>query len=92
MSRVEVLVDSIRQELLYYQWVILLKERDTEQYLPIYIGSEYADEIKRLLKGLEPLQPIDYEIQSEGIDINKLKIKSVLRCRDPGPARPLFSK
>ena len=78
MSRIEIIVDSIRQELLYYQWVVLLKEKDKEQYLPIYISSAYINEIKQLLLGHAPSKPIDYELKIDGIDTDKLKIKSVL--------------
>ncbi len=84
MSRVELIVNSIRKEILYYQRVVLFKEESSEQYLHIYIGSEYISEIQRLIRSHKPLEPIEYEIQSEGIDIDKLKINSVLIQKSGG--------
>ena len=94
MSRVEVIVDSIRQELLYYHWVVLLKEKSRERYLPIYIGSEYISEIRKLLRGHKSFKPIKCQIQSDGIDMDKLIVKSVLLQKSVGntfKARLLFA-
>ena len=51
MAKVEMIIDSLRQDLLYYEWVVILKEKLGERYLPVYIGPQQADIIKSLLVG-----------------------------------------
>ncbi|SVD56053.1 uncharacterized protein METZ01_LOCUS408907, partial [marine metagenome] len=41
----EMLVDSIRVSLTNYQRVVILKEKSTDRYLPIWIGPSEADSI-----------------------------------------------
>ena len=41
----ELVIDSIRVSLLNHQRVVILKQKDTERYLPIWIGPPEADAI-----------------------------------------------
>jgi hypothetical protein len=36
MAQIEVTIDSVRLSLMSGEWVVGLKEKGTEQYLPIY--------------------------------------------------------
>jgi len=81
MSRVEVIVDSIRQDLLHYEWVVILKERSAERYLPICVGSTQADIIKSLPVGTEPIETADYDLSVPGVDTTGAGIKSVIISR-----------
>jgi len=49
MAKVEMIIDSVRRNSLGNDWVVILKEKTAECYLPIYIGSPQADVIKKLL-------------------------------------------
>ena len=49
MAKVEMVIDSVRRAMLLNKWVVLLKEKSAERYLPIYVDSFYADALKKAL-------------------------------------------
>jgi len=49
MALVEMVIDSLRRATHLNEWVVLLKEKPAEYYLPIYIDSSYADVLKKAL-------------------------------------------
>ena len=63
--------------MLNYEWVVILKEKSGECYLPVYIGSQQADVIKSLLVGTEP-EPIDYDFSMFDVDINITELQSII--------------
>jgi len=77
MARVEMTIDSVRRDL-HYEWVVILKEKLAERYLPIYMGSSQADIIKSLLVGTEPAEPVDYDFSVAGVDTTDAVLKSVI--------------
>ena len=78
MAQIEMVIDSLRQDLLYYEWVVILKEKSGERYLPVYIGSQQADIIKNLLVGTEPTEPVDFNFSVPDVDINIAELQSVI--------------
>lgn len=48
MAQVEMIIDSVRRKSLSDEWVVILKAKGAERYLPIYVGPSQADIIKRL--------------------------------------------
>jgi len=42
---VELTIESIRVSLMNYQRVVILKEKESDRYLPIWIGPAEADAI-----------------------------------------------
>jgi len=78
MARAEMVIDSLRQDLLYYEWVVILKEKSGERYLPVYIGSQQADIIKSLLVDAEPTEPVDFDFSVPNVDINIAELQSVI--------------
>ena len=60
MAKVEVKVDLIRQSLLdpklEFPWVLLLKDKSSESYLPVYISKHQGDFIQKLLLDDDPMQ------------------------------------
>ena len=62
MAKVEVKVDLIRQPLLApkleFPWVLLLKDKSSESYLPVYVSKRQGDFIQKLLLDDEPI-PIE---------------------------------
>jgi len=51
MPYVEMIIDSVRRAMHRDEWVVLLKAKLGERYLPIYIGSSQANAITRALEG-----------------------------------------
>jgi len=78
MAIVEMTIDSVRQELLNYGWVVMLREKLAERYLPIYVGALQGETIKSLLVGTEPAKPVDFDFSVPDFDINIAELKSVI--------------
>ena len=78
MAKVEMIIDSLRQDLLYYEWVVILKEKSGERYLPVYIGSQQADIIKSLLVGTEPTEPVEFNYSVPEVDTGNAELQSVI--------------
>ena len=55
----EMVIDSIRVSLMNYQRVVILKERESDRYLPIWIGSPEAEAIAVKLQNVTPPSPAD---------------------------------
>ena len=51
---VEMVIDSIRISMMNYQRVVILKEKEHERYLPIWVGPAEADAIAIKLQGVSP--------------------------------------
>ncbi len=59
---VEVTIDSIRVSLMSQQRIVLLKDVDTERYLPIWIGPCEADAITVELQEVAVLRPLTHDL------------------------------
>ena len=55
----EIVIDSIRVSLMNYQRVVILKEKDSDRYLPIWIGPAEADAIAVKLQDISVPRPPD---------------------------------
>jgi bifunctional DNase/RNase len=62
MSMVEMTIDSIRVSLMNYQRVVILKEKGTNRYLPIWIGPAEADAIAVKLQNVELSRPLTHDL------------------------------
>ena len=58
----EMHIDSIRVSLMNYQRVVVLKERQAERYLPIWIGSPEADAITVRLQSIQTPRPLTHDL------------------------------
>ena len=65
---IEVTIDSIRVSLMNYQRVVILKEKTSERYLPIWIGPAEADAIAVKLQGVNVPRPLTHDLLSSVID------------------------
>ena len=54
----ELVIDSIRVSLMNYQRVVILKEKDSDRYLPIWIGPAEADAIAVKLQDISVPRPL----------------------------------
>ncbi len=58
----EMLIDSIRVSLMNYQRVVILKEKSSDRYLPIWIGPAEADSIAVKLQDLSVPRPLTHDL------------------------------
>ncbi len=58
----EMLIDSIRVSLMNYQRVVILKEKSSDRYLPIWIGPAEADSIAVKLQDVTVPRPLTHDL------------------------------
>jgi len=59
---VEVLIDSVRVSLMSPQRVVILRQKDTERYLPIWVGPYEAEAITVALQEVEMSRPLTHDL------------------------------
>ena len=81
---VEVEIDSIRVSLMSQQRIVILRERDAERYLPIWIGIYEAESITIALQEVEVARPLTHDlIKSVFNELNAQIIRvEVIALRD----------
>ena len=55
-------IESIRVSLMNYQRVVILKEKDSDRYLPIWIGPAEADAIAVRLQDVQVARPLTHDL------------------------------
>ncbi|TMC00413.1 MAG: bifunctional nuclease family protein [Chloroflexi bacterium] len=65
---VELTIESIRVSLMNYQRVVILKEKDSDRYLPIWIGPAEADAIAVRLQEVAVARPLTHDLLRSVID------------------------
>jgi len=75
---IEMTIDSIRVSLMNYQRVVILKEKMTDRYLPIWIGPAEADAIAAKLQGVSVPRPLTHDLLSSVIDALGATVSSVI--------------
>ena len=63
----ELVIDSIRVSLLNHQRVVILKQKDSERYLPIWIGPPEADAIAVRLQEVSVPRPLTHDLMNNCI-------------------------
>lgn len=63
----ELVIDSIRVSLLNHQRVVILKQKDTDRYLPIWIGPPEADAIAVRLQEVSVPRPLTHDLLHNSI-------------------------
>lgn len=58
----ELSIESIRLSLMNYQRVVILREKDTDRYLPIWIGPAEADAIAVRLQDVAVARPLTHDL------------------------------
>lgn len=59
---IEMLIDSIRVSLSNYQRVVILKQKENDRYLPIWIGPAEADSIAVRLQDVTVPRPLTHDL------------------------------
>jgi uncharacterized protein len=75
---IELTIESIRVSLMNYQRVVILKEKDAERYLPIWIGPAEADAIAVRLQEVNIARPLTHDLLRTVIDTLGAKVSSVV--------------
>lgn len=63
----ELVIDGIRVSLMNQQRVVILRVKDTDKYLPIWIGPSEADAIALKLQNVTVPRPLTHDLLSEVI-------------------------
>src|SRR5512139_3929194 len=76
---VEVTIDSIRVSLMSQHRIVILKDVDSERFLPIWIGPFEADAITVSLQEMEVVRPLTHDLlrnvlQTLGAEILRINI------------------
>ncbi len=58
----ELSIESIRLSLMNYQRVVILREKDSDRYLPIWIGPAEADAIAVRLQDVSVARPLTHDL------------------------------
>ena len=65
---IEMVIESIRVSLMNYQRVVILKEKESDRYLPIWIGPAEADAIAVRLQEVAVSRPLTHDLLRSIID------------------------
>ena len=63
----EMTIDSIRVSMMNYQHVVILKEKGSDRYLPIWIGPAEADAISMKLQNMDISRPLTHDLLKNAI-------------------------
>ncbi len=61
-AMVEVVIDSVRVSLMSPQRIVILREKDAERYLPIWVGPYEAEAITVALQEVEMIRPLTHDL------------------------------
>lgn len=78
MAEIEMVIDSIRVSLMNYQRVVILKEKEAERYLPIWIGPAEADAIAVKMQGIAVARPLTHDFVCAVINTFGGDVKSAI--------------
>ena len=78
----EMSIDSIRVSLMNYQRVVILRVKDSDRYLPIWIGPSEADAIALKLQDISVPRPLTHDllravVMSLGATVNHIIVSDL---------------
>lgn len=59
---IELVIDSIRVNVLSFQRVVILRVKDSDRYLPIWVGASEADAIALKLQDVQVPRPMTHDL------------------------------
>ena len=80
MADIELTIDALRQAAASNNWVVILREKGGERYLPIWIESSQAEIIRRKMTGSPSGNDNDLLFKATAT-ICKFEIKAVRICK-----------
>jgi bifunctional DNase/RNase len=75
---VEMTVDSIRVHMPTGQHVVILKEKEADRYLPIWIGINEANAIALKITGITPERPITHDLLANILSAVECSVERVV--------------
>lgn len=75
---IEMNIDSIRVSMMNNQRVVILKEKESDRYLPIWIGPAEADAIAIKLQGVSLPRPLTHDLLISIIGNLKASVDSII--------------
>ena len=75
---IEMSVEGIRVSLMNYQRVVILKEKDADRYLPIWIGPAEADAITVRLQDVSVARPLTHDLLRDVLERLGAQVDSVI--------------
>ena len=75
---IEMDIDSIRVSLMNYQRVVILKEKSSQRYLPIWIGPAEAESIAIKIQDVSVPRPLTHDLITNIIGELGAKISAIL--------------
>jgi bifunctional DNase/RNase len=78
MAMVELTLIGVRVELPANQPIVLLKEREGDRFLPIWIGAFEATAIAFALQGIETARPMTHDLMKNIMDQLGITMKQVV--------------
>jgi len=76
----ELTIESIRVSMLNYQRVVILKERSSDRYLPIWIGPAEADAIAVKLQDVSVPRPLTHDLLRSMIATLGASVSGIVVC------------
>ncbi len=74
---IEVNIDSVRISLMSQHRVVVLREENSERYLPIWIGAPEADAITLRLQGVQVERPLTHDLLAHSISAMGAEVQYV---------------
>ncbi|MDA8395736.1 MAG: bifunctional nuclease family protein [Candidatus Dormibacteraeota bacterium] len=78
MDLIEMAVDSIRIHMPSGQHVVVLKEKDAERFLPIWVGSAEANAIALKMDGIDTERPVTHDLMANMLEALGVTITRVV--------------
>jgi hypothetical protein len=75
---IEVTIDSVRISLMTQHRVVVLREKDSQRYLPIWIGAPEADAITLRLQGVQVERPLTHDLLSKTLQTLGAEVQHVV--------------
>ncbi len=74
---VEVIVDSVRASLMSPQRIVVLRDLNSERYLPIWVGPYEAEAITIALQEQEVIRPLTHDLLKNVFSLLNARVKRV---------------
>jgi len=94
VALVEMTIESIRVNVLNYQRVVILKEKESDRYLPIWIGPAEADAIVIKLQNVAVPRPMTHDLLGSVITTLGAQVNSIIvndLCNDTFYAKVILN-
>ena len=78
MDLIEMSVDSIRVHMPSGQHVVVLKQKDAERFLPIWVGMAEANAIALKISGIKPDRPVTHDLMVNMLNLLEVTVTRVV--------------